>query len=233
MAANMAFCNKKRETRLFAFHHDMIAIGISTLLLILYYAFLISHVRRDPDYTIYAVNQKARSLWVSAVMNDSRKDVVAVQTLRNYVMAATFKASSAILLILGTLTLSGQAESLAKTWHVLNISGSQTPEWWIIKIMCLLTVLIVAFFSFAMTLRLLNHVVFMIGLPPAMAQGAFSPARVAQDLNQAGTFYSIGMRAFFITVPLVFWLFGPVFLVVSTFGLVIILHYLDRSSLSK
>lgn len=215
-----------------AFDLDTIAIGISVLLFLSYYAFLMARVRRNPDFTIHAINQKARSLWVAAVMQDRAKDIMAVQTLRNYTMAATFKASSAILLIIGTLTLSGQAESLARTWHVLNVAGSPAPEWWIVKIICLLTALITAFFAFAMTIRVLNHVVFMVSLPRQEAQGALSPDMVAQRLNQAGKFYSIGMRAFFITVPLVFWLFGPLFLVVSTIGLVIVLYYLDRNPLS-
>lgn len=215
-----------------AFQLDTVAIGISALLLVSYYAFLAVRERRNPDYTIHAVNQKARHLWVVNVMKDSRKDVMAVQTLRNYVMAATFKASSAVLLILGTLTLSGQAESLAKTWQVLNIAGSLAPEWWIVKIMCLLTALIIAFFAFAMSIRMLNHVVFMVNLPQADAHGPLAPDKVAQRLNQAGRLYSIGMRAFFITVPLVFWLFGPVFLVASMAGLIVFLYYLDRSPLS-
>lgn len=211
------------------FHLDIYAIGISVALLVLYYLFLMLHARRDPEFTIHAINQKARLLWVQDVMRNRAKDVMAVQTLRNYVMAATFKASSAILLILGTLTLSGQAESLARTWHVLNVAGSPAPEWWIVKIMCLLLALIVAFFSFAMTIRVLNHVVFLVTLPPDETHDALAPDRVAQRLNQAGTFYSIGMRAFFLTVPLVFWLFGPLFLVVSTMGIVVVFYYLDRS----
>ncbi|WP_233575592.1 DUF599 domain-containing protein [Noviherbaspirillum saxi] len=210
-------------------HLDTIAILISLSLFVSYYLFLLRQTRRDPNYTIHAINQKARHLWVTEVMKDSRHDVMAVQTLRNYAMAATFKASSAILLIIGTLTLSGQAENLAKSWHVLNLGGSPAPEWWTIKILCLLTALIVAFFAFSMSIRLLNHVVFMVSIPPEQAHGALAPDKVAQRLNHAGAYYSVGMRAFFITVPLVFWLFGPVFLVLATLGLVIVLFRLDRN----
>ncbi|WP_420476564.1 DUF599 domain-containing protein [Noviherbaspirillum sp. ST9] len=212
---------------------DTVAVAISVTLIASYYIFLLSRVRRDPDYTIQAINHKARTLWVEAVMRDRTKDIMGVQALRNFAMAATFKASSAILLIIGTLTLSGQAESLARTWHVLSIGGSIAPELWIIKILCLLTALLVAFFAFAMTIRVLNHVVFMISLPADAALGPLSPARTAARLNQAGAFYTVGMRAYFVTVPLAFWLFGPVLLVLSTMGLVVILYYLDRSPFSQ
>jgi uncharacterized membrane protein len=52
---------------------------------------------------------------------------------------------------------------------------------------------------------------------------------VARRLNRAGNFFAIGMRAFFFAVPLVFWLFGPPFLVGATLGLVVALYHLDRS----
>lgn len=215
------------------FDLDTIAIGISGFLLLSYYLFLVYRIRGNPDFTIHSLNQRARFLWVQDVMKNRGKEVMAVQTLRNLVMAATFKASSSILLIMGTLTLSGQAENLSKTWHVLNIGGSQAAAWWIIKILCLLTVLIVAFFAFAMAIRLWNHVVFMINLPPADTHGVFAPQGIAQRLKHAGVFYSVGMRAFFIAVPLVFWLFGPLFLVVSTLGLVVVFYFLDRNPLAE
>lgn len=216
-----------------AFQLDIAAVTVSVVLFVSYYIFLMARVRRDPDYTVQAINHKARTLWVEAVMRDRSKDIMAVQALRNFGMAATFKASSAILLIIGTLTLSGQAESLARTWHVLNIGGSTAPELWIVKILCLLTALIVAFFAFAMTIRVLNHVVFMVSLPAADAHGALAPEWVATRLNQAGAFYTVGMRAYFVTVPLAFWLFGPALLMVSTVGLVAMLYYLDRSPFSQ
>ena len=216
-----------------AFQLDTAAVAVSVALIVSYYIFLMARVRRDPDYTIQAINHKARTLWVEAVMRDRTKDIMAVQALRNFGMAATFKASSAILLIIGTLTLSGQAESLARTWHVLNIGGSTAPELWIVKILCLLTALIVAFFAFAMTIRVLNHVVFMVSLPAADAHGPLAPEWVATRLNQAGAFYTVGMRAYFVTVPLAFWLFGPALLMISTVGLVAMLYYLDRSPFSQ
>jgi uncharacterized membrane protein len=208
---------------------DLLASAFSLLLLAAYYVFLARRIRRDPDYTIHAINQRARQVWVTEVMKNPGKDIMAVQTLRNYVMAATFKASSAVLLIMGTLTLSSQSENLARTWHLpVQLDGPE-PMWWSIKVISLLTALIIAFFAFSMTVRILNHVVFMVGIPASEAHGQLSPFHVAAKLNQAGKFYSIGMRAYFATVPLVFWLFGPLFLVLATLGLVIVLYHIDRN----
>jgi len=133
------------------------------------------------------------------------------------------------LLIIGTLTLSGQAENITHNWHVLNLVGTHAAEIWIVKVLCLLVDFIIAFFAFAMTVRLANHVVFMINVPDPEAHHNLSPQAVARRLNRAGNYFAIGMRAFFFAVPLVFWLFGPLFLALSAAGLVFVLHRLDRS----
>jgi uncharacterized membrane protein len=55
-----------------------------------------------------------------------------------------------------------------------------------------------------------------------------APEHVAHRLNQAGHMIAIGMRAYFFAIPLVFWLFGPLFLLLATGGVIAILSRLDR-----
>lgn len=212
------------------FGPDVSAFAASATMIALYYAFLRRQVRNNPTYTIHGVNEIARTLWVASVMGHPSKDVMAVQTLRNFIMGASLMASTATLLIIGTLTLSGQAENIARSWHVLNIVGSHSAEIWIIKVLALLLDFIIAFFAFAMAVRLINHVVFMINVPEHDAHDALSPHNVAHRLNRAGNLFAIGMRAFFFAVPLVFWLFGPAFLTLATAALVAVLYHLDRST---
>ena len=95
--------------------------------------------------------------------------------------------------------------------------------------MLMLVDFIVAFFAFAMSVRLANHVVFMINVPEHGAHHNLAPKAIARRLQRAGNMFAIGMRAFFFAIPLVFWLFGPYFLIASSVGLVIALYNLDRS----
>lgn len=208
---------------------DGAAFALSALMVGIYYLWLQSKVRSDPTYTIHRVNELARTLWVANVMRNSGKDVMAVQTLRNFVMGASFMASTATLLIIGTLTLSGQADNIARNWHALSIAGTHSTEIWIFKVMCLLADFIIAFFAFAMAVRLSNHVVFMVNVPESDVHHNLSPDAVARRLNRAGHMFTVGMRAFFFAVPLVFWLFGAPFLVIASAGLVLALQHLDRS----
>ena len=208
---------------------DALALALSLAMVASYYAVMILRARRDPLCTIHGVNQVARTLWVEEVMTHPGKDVMAVQTLRNFVMGASLMASTAALLVVGTLTLSGQAEGISRTWHVFAGFGSGSPEIWMVKVLCLLADFIVAFFAFAMAVRLANHVAFMINIPAKDVPAALSPPNVARRLNRAGNHFAIGLRAFFFAVPLVFWLFGPGFLVIAAVGLVVALHRLDRN----
>lgn len=211
------------------FETDVMAFALSAAIVAAYYGFLNMKVRANPTYTIHGVNALARSLWVENIMRNSNKDVMAVQTMRNFIMGSSLMASTAALLIIGTLTLSGQAENISHSWHALNLQGSFATELWIIKVMFLLVDFIVAFFAFAMSVRLANHVVFMVNVPDHTAHHNLSPKAVARRLHRAGNMFAIGMRAFFFAVPLVFWLFGPYFLLISSVGLVVALYHLDRS----
>jgi uncharacterized membrane protein len=216
------------------FGGDIAAFGFSAALIAIYYLWLQIQVRRDPNFSIHSINNLARTQWVANVMRNPAKDIMAVQTLRNFIMGASLMASTATLLIIGTLTLSGQAESISRSWHVLNVGGTHAAELWIVKVLCLLVDFIVAFFAFVMSVRLVNQVVFMVTLPPEPdVHHSLAAESVARRLNRAGNLFAIGMRAFFYAVPLVFWLFGPVFLVVATAGLVLTLHRLDRSEPAK
>ncbi|MBS4095955.1 MAG: DUF599 domain-containing protein [Sulfuricella sp.] len=210
------------------YSNDLASFCVSMTLLIAYQLYLARKVRKNPYYTVQAVNVLARTVWVETVMKEG-KDILAVQTLRNSTMAATFLASTAVLLIIGVLTLSGQGDKLENTWHALNIIGAKHSELWLGKLLILLLDLFVAFFNFSMAIRVFNHVGYLINVPLSLNHKMICPTHVAVHLNRAGKFYSIGMRAYYFTVPLVFWLFGPHFMLLATLGLIVVLYRLDRA----
>jgi len=217
------------STWLSLFFNDIFSFTFSALLLIVYHVYLRRKVRRDPTYTVQAVNVIARTAWVETLMAPGKPDVIAIQTLRNSTMAATFLASTAVLLIIGVLTLSGQGDKLSSTWHALNAYGAKHSELFLIKLIMLLMDLFVAFFSFSMSIRVFNHVGYMINVPLTLNHKSITPQHVAVHLNTAGRYYSIGMRAYYFSVPLVFWLFGPHFMLLATFILIPVLYKLDRA----
>ena len=211
------------------FFNDIFSLILSVALLVLYHFYLRHKVRKDPTYTVQAVNIIARTAWVETMMGTGKPDVISIQTLRNSTMAATFLASTAVLLIIGVLTLSGQGDKLSGTWHALNTFGATRSELWLAKLILLLFDLFVAFFSFSMSIRVFNHVGYMINVPLSLNHKAITTRHVAVHLNSAGKYYSIGMRAYYYSGPLVFWLFGPHFMLLATIILIPVLYKLDRA----
>lgn len=212
---------------------DFLALAVSALMIAAYYFYLRFRARQDPAYSIHVVNEAARRLWVQHIMANPSRDVMAVQTLRNFIMVGILMVSTATLLIIGTLTLSGQADTIARSWHAINLLGPPSTELWTVKVMCLLADFLVTFFAFTMAIRLANHVLFMINVPLELRENneALAPEAVARRLNRAGYMIAVGIRSLFVAVPLVFWLFGPAFLVIATIGLLIVLYRLDRNQI--
>ncbi len=211
------------------YFNDALSFAISLGLLLGYRIYLRIRLREDRHYTFQAINRTARRQWVANIMSDPARTIVGIQTLRNSTMAATFFASTAVLLTMGTLTLSGNYEKLHQSWHQLNVLGSLHPGLWTLKVLFLLSDFLVAFFSFAMAVRMFHHVGYLLGLCADCRPKEVTPPIVAVHLNRAGKFYTTGMRAYFYSVPLVFWLFGPLFMAVSSGVLVIVLYYFDRA----
>jgi len=210
------------------FNSDITGFAASLVLLVSYQGYLRYRLSKDPGYTVQRVNYVVRRAWVEEIMR-RRDGILAVQTLRNSMMAAVFLASTAVLMIIGVLTLSEQGDKLRTTWQALDVFGAANSRLWLTKMLLLLIDLLVAFFSFAMAIRLFHHVGYMINAPQNEGIVAVDPAHVSGHLNRAGHFYSIGMRAYYYTVPLLLWLFGPHFMLAGTVALVITLYYLDRT----
>jgi uncharacterized membrane protein len=208
--------------------YDLAGFVFSAAAVVIYQIYLHLRTQRDPASSAQHVVLTARAAWVEMIMRE-RRDILAVQTMRNSMMSASFMASTAVLLIIGVLTLSAQGDKLGDTWHALNFLGRFGAEMWLFKLLVMLFDLLFAFFSFSMAVRLFHHTGYQINVPLTPPDDAAQLAHVLAQLNRAGAYYRIGMRGYYFTVPLLFWLFGPVFLVGATALLIYFLYHLDRA----
>lgn len=207
---------------------DIVCLVLSAGLFTFYHMFVLWKQRTNPIYSLYGATTLAKTAWVVNVMEEKR-DILAVQTLRNSTMAATFLASTSVLLAVGVLTLSGQADKLGNTWHSLNLFGSTAQSTMTLKLLVLLGNLFIAFFSFSFSIRLFSHVGFIINTPTTDGNYGTSITFVAMQLNKAGSYFHIGMRAYYFLVPLVFWLFGPLFMLASALALVMLMFFIEKT----
>ncbi len=210
-------------TTLTGYSNDVIAVILVAAMFMGYQLYLRALMRRDSSAVLSSAATHARTAWVETIMSIPGNGLLAVQTLRNSTMSASFLASTAILLMVGALTLTGQSRSLGETWHFLNVFGTLAPALWLTKLLCILLLLFYAFFNFINALRVTNHVGYMISITKAPGRAYFSPAMVASELNHGSEYFAAGVRSFYHLVPLVFWLFGPLYMVLATIVLVFVL----------
>ena len=193
-----------------------------------YHFHLYRKVHRYPLTTAIGITNHARQMWVKGVIRDKR-DIMAVQTLRNQVMAATFLASTAILISLGLFSAAFRPGVFSDISHALNLLGTKTETLWMFKLMLLGILFFVTFFNFTLAIRYYNHAGFMINTFE-QNDAIVSGESVTQVINHAALHYTIGMRGFYLSVPLALWLFGPIWMLIGSLVLVAVLYRLDREA---
>ena len=198
---------------------------VALLLLIVYHVNLYRKVKNDPMSTSMGLADHTREMWVQTIMSQG-KDILAVQTLRNWTMAATFLASTAILIALGVFNLAVTTDRQSEVSTLISHLGSEHPALWLAKLLLLGADFMYAFFNFTLAVRYFNHTGFMINLPTENTE--IEVEDVVVILDRGGIHYTLGLRGYYLAIPLALWLFGPIWLVGGTLFLILSLYRLDR-----
>ncbi len=206
---------------------NWVEVAISTSAfgsLIGYHVWLVRTYRREPAQTALGVAHVVREKWVHTVMSE-RRDILAVQTLRNWTMAATFLASTAMLIALGLLNVAMTTPRLAEMSHLLNMVGSRSESLWMVKLTLLTLLCFAIFLNFVLAVRYYNHAAFMLTLPEG--NGAIDLATMA--VHRGAVQYHVGMRGYYVTIPLALWLLGPLWFLASAIALIFLMRRMDRT----
>lgn len=201
----------------------MFALLLSILVLFAYRLNLQQRSRRSPMFTIQAYNETLRCAWASRIQANG-ESLLGVQTIRNASFGATFFANTAILLMMGTLTLSTQTDKIQAFSHTLPnmIAHASLVS---TKIILLLSLFFIAFICFAQSIRFFSHISFMLGLPAHAC-----PLRdITTHLNHGWAYHSLGMKAYYYAIPFAFGLFSDLLMVMSSIALVGFMYQLDRA----
>jgi uncharacterized membrane protein len=201
---------------------DFFMTGVA--LLLIYHIFLGYRLRYQPLTTSFGRARVLRAKWVETMML-GKKDILAVQTLRNWTMSASFLASTAIVVGLGILNFILTTEKLSTSSQHLNFIENVDERLWIIKLMLLSADFFFAFFSFTLTIRHYNHAGFMLNVP---ISDGLSVESVGKIMNQGAGYYTWGMRGYYFSIPLTLWLFGPHWFLVGCLLLIFMLYHLDK-----
>jgi uncharacterized membrane protein len=204
---------------------DWGGLAIFVIAVLGYRSFLALMLKNRPDKLYLGKLQAYRNAWIKAHSGD-QSGIVAVQTLRNSIMTASFLASTSILLIMGAINLLGSMDSLQITMQGFRIIGPQNPTIDLVKVLLIIVTLSYTFFNFTSYLREVNYLSFILNIPKEKLdeiEGCDATAMLSQTFLTSGIHFSMGMRGYYFLIPLIMWIFSPVLIIGSTLLILFIL----------
>lgn len=190
-----------------------------------YEAWLAVAQRHRPERLARAAHAALREDWFAALSSQPGSEILAVQTLRNSLMSATMTASTAVLGLMGTLSLA--APSLhASFGDGVSAWPRFTPR--LAMELALLGLLFSSLVASAMAVRYYTHAGFIGGMPvESDARRLWSGAGVVY-VRKAGLLYSWGLRQLVLVVPPVAFILHPLAGVAGAVLVVAALTNFDR-----
>ncbi len=161
--------------------------ALATMALVALYEGWFALARRSrPERLARSAHAALREEWLEALSQQPGSEVLAVQTLRNSLMSASMTASTAVLGLMGTITLS--APSLHASFGAAAAVPQFTPRLSIELI--LLALLFASLVSSVMALRYYNHAGFIGAMPVGSDARRRWHALGTAHLRRAGVLYS-------------------------------------------
>lgn len=200
--------------------------ALATLAILVVYeiALAIGH-RRQPDRLARTAHARLREEWFLAVATAQGSELLAVQTLRNSLMSATMTASTAVLGLMGTVTLA--APSLHASLGMQTVPVF-TPR--LALELALLVLLFASLVASVMSVRYYNHAGFICAMPVGSPVRQHWTAAGAMYVRRAGVLYGWGLRHLVMVAPLVASILLPIAGPVAAVVVVAVMWRLDRMS---
>ncbi|XP_073134651.1 uncharacterized protein [Henckelia pumila] len=207
---------------------DVILVPLGLFASISYHVWLWHAVRTRPFSTIIGTNARGRRFWVAAVIKDNeKKNILAVQTLRNTIMGATLMATTSILLCSGLAAVISSTYSIKKPLNDV-VYGAHGEFMVAVKYVTLLLLFLFSFLCHSLSIRFINQVNFLINCPPGNQSGGIVTAEYVSELLERGFLLNtVGNRLFYAALPLLLWIFGPVLVFLCSVTMVPVLYNLD------
>ena len=129
------------------------------------------------------------------------------------------------------LLCSGLAAVISSTYSVkkpLNdtVYGAHGEFMVALKYVTLLTIFLFSFFCHSSSIRFINQVNILINTPPD-PMSIVTPAYVSELLEKGFLLNTVGNRLFYVALPLLLWIFGPVLVFLCSVTMVPVLYNLD------
>jgi uncharacterized membrane protein len=178
--------------------------------------------KHAPEKLARYANARLRMHWVVSLADRPGFEIVAVQALRNSLMAASISASTAALAVMGALTMTGA--SLAA--NLARWSGENTLHTTLQAI--LVGLLFASYVCSAMSTRHYSHASFIMSMPQDSPERQQLNQSAQTHVRRAGLMYSWGLRLFLMVLPVVAGIVHPMAMLPATALLLLGLIQFDQ-----
>ncbi|XP_028805447.1 uncharacterized protein LOC114760350 [Neltuma alba] len=203
---------------------DVVLVPLGLVVLGTYHVWLLFTILRDPYRTVIGLNALSRHQWVTSMMTDPYKNgVLAVQAIRNNIMASTLLATAAVTLssLIGVFSSDNSTSKL--------LYGNRGSLCAAIKRLSISVCFLIAFLCNVQSIRCYAHVSFLI-TAPALKGKKDLIEYVSKTLNRGSFAWSLGLRAFYLSFALVLWIYGPIPMFACCCLTCFILYFLDTTT---
>lgn len=159
------------------------------------------------------------------LQDNEKKNILAVQSLRNTIMGSTLMATTSILLCSGLAAVISSTYSVKKPLND-TVYGAHGEFMVALKYVSLLTIFLFSFFCHSLSIRFINQVNILINTPQDPAS-MVTPHYIYELLERGFILNTVGNRLFYAALPLLLWIFGPVLVFLCSITMVPVLYNLD------
>lgn len=162
------------------------------------------------------------------MQDNDKKNILAVQTLRNTIMGSTLMATTSILLSSGLAAVISSTYSVKKPVND-TVYGAHGEFMVALKYVTLLLIFLFSFICHSLSIRFVNQVNFLINCPQGLptCNDMITSEYISDLLERSFTLNTVGNRLFYSALPVVLWIFGPVLVFLCSLTLVPVLYNLD------
>ncbi|CDP07969.1 unnamed protein product [Coffea canephora] len=208
--------------------------------MVTYHIWVFHQIVKRPTMTIIGINAINCRFWVQAVMKVHPallkfffsklfnslifyefNDYIHDQFEQNNIMASTLLASMAIM-------------TMEKRAFFDGVCGGRYEQAFSVKFISILVCFLVAFLMTVQSIRYYSHANILINVLSFSAttnhghkQHFITPNYFGATINWGSYFWLLGLRTFYFSFPLFFWIFGHILMFLCCILLVFLLYFLD------
>ncbi|CAN1772009.1 hypothetical protein LINPERHAP1_LOCUS12077 [Linum perenne] len=229
------------ETRMSLYDLETLLVALSVFIMVGYHCYLWYFFKHRPSTTTPGCHALMRKQWMLCIrQGDEKKEMLAVQSIRNTQMTTIFTATVAILVNAALPALTNNvyttSSHLSMMWSPLW-GSQQSGRVTVLKYGSVSVALLSSYLCSSLGLGYLMDANFLVnatvlggGDDGGLKVEKWAAAHTERVMERGFRLGELGNRILCVSFPLMAWLLGPIPLAVASVGMVWILYSLDFRS---